>query len=71
MEVQKHQKIKTTSINIKIDLKDLIKQEVIEKSLDTSKKNNDKPKKSKELYDYPEDLKYNVFGKQYKFNYKD
>ena len=28
-------------------------------------------KKDKIYYDYPEDLKYDVFGKQYKFSYKD
>jgi len=52
-------------------LKDLMKQDAIEKYCTSSKKNNEKPKKTKEYYDYPEDLKYNVFGKQYKFSYND
>ena len=40
--------------------------------LDNTKKNdNNKPKKTKEYIDYPEDLKYNVFGKQYKFYYNE
>ena len=48
-----------------------MKQEKIEKYLVSSKKNDEKPKKDKEYYDYPEDLKYNVFGKQYKFTFND
>ena len=69
----KHSKMpkKQPVINIQIDLKDLIKQEKMEKCLDNSKKIEDKPKKTKEYFDYPEDLKYNVFGKQYKFSYND
>ena len=58
-------------VNIQIDLKDLIKLETMDKSNKTKKSLERKQKKSKILYDYPEDLKYNVFGKQYKFSYKD
>ena len=58
-------------VNIQIDLKDLMKLEKMEKKNTINKKEERKPKKVKEYYDYPEDLKYNVFGKQYKFSYKD
>ena len=61
--------------NVQIDLKDLINQEKMEKLLDNNNINlnrtNEKPKKTKHYFDYPEDLKYNVFGKQYKFTYND
>ena len=57
-------------VNIQIDLKDLMKLEKMEKKNTINKKEERKPKKVKEYYDYPEDLKYNVFGKQYKFSYK-
>ena len=43
----------------------------MEKINNNQKKFEEFPKKTKECYDYPEDLKYNVFGKQYKFSYKD
>ena len=73
IKTKKHSKNpkKQPVVNINIDLKDLIKQDNIEKFLDNNKKKESKPKKTKEYFDYPEDLKYNVFGKQYKFSYKD
>ena len=43
----------------------------MEKCLDNTKKIEKQFKKTKECFDYPEDLKYNVFGKQYKFSYHD
>ena len=58
-------------INITIDLKDLMKEEKMKKILEKQKNIKQKPKKTKEIFDYPEDLKYNVFGKQYKFTYND
>ena len=61
-------------VNIQIDLKDLIKQEKMEKLLDNNiniNRTDEKPKKTIQYFDYPEDLKYNVFGKQYKFTYND
>ena len=58
-------------VNIQIDIKDLMKLENREKQNKNIKKEVKKSKKVKEYYDYPEDLKYNVFGKQYKFSYKD
>jgi len=71
----KHSKMpkKPPVANIVIDLKDLIKLETIEKSNKNYRKvkEKSKPKKPKRIYDYPEDLKYNVFGKQYTFSYKD
>jgi len=71
----KHSKIpkKQPVVNIQIDLKDLIKLETLEKNCKNNKRidKKSKPKKSKRFYDYPEDLKYNVFGKQYTFSYKD
>ena len=59
--------------NIVIDLKGLIKLETMEKTNKNYRKvkEKSKPKKSKRIYDYPEDLKYNVFGKQYTFSFKD
>ena len=70
---KKHSKIpkKQPVVNIKIDLKDLIKQDNMEKCLDNTTKIEKQFKKTKECFDYPEDLKYNVFGKQYKFSYHD
>jgi len=69
----KHSKMpkKPPVANIVIDLKDLIKLETMKKSNKNYRKEKSKPKKSKRFYDYPEDLKYNVFGKQYTFSYKD
>ena len=73
--INKHSKMpkKPPVANIVIDLKDLIKLETMEKSNKNYRKvkEKSKPKKSKKIYDYPEDLKYNVFGKQYTFSYKD
>ncbi len=43
----------------------------MEKILEEKKETHKKPKKAIEIFDYPEDLKYNVFGKQYKFTYDD
>ena len=72
-KIIKHSKMpkKQPVVNIQIDLKDLIKLETMEKINNNQKKFEEFPKKTKECYDYPEDLKYNVFGKQYKFSYKD
>ena len=71
VKAKKHSKVpkKKPVVNINIDLKDLIKQENMEKYLGNSKKIQSKSKKTKECFDYPDDLKYNVFGKQYKFSY--
>ena len=63
---KKHSKVpkKQPVVNINIDLKDLIKQETMEKILDNNtNKIEEKPITTKEYFDYPEDLKYNVFGK--------
>ena len=62
---------KPPKLNIKIDLKELIREEKMEKILEEKKETHKKPKKAIEIFDYPEDLKYNVFGKQYKFTYDD
>ena len=69
----KHSKIpkRDPIANIQIDLSDLIKQDMVEKSKKIPKKLKNLEKKSKLFYDYPEDLKYDVFGKQHKFTYKD
>jgi beta-xylosidase len=68
-----HSKIpkKEPKINVQINLTDLKKQEILEKSNKNKATMQKDEKKDKIYYDYPEDLKYDVFGKQYKFSYKD